>query len=70
VSPIDYRCRTCGASFEIGVASLTTDDYRPGCPACESDEVQTDWDAVARRFGDHTGEAAEPAAVAAPASEG
>jgi RNA polymerase subunit RPABC4/transcription elongation factor Spt4 len=68
VSPIDYLCRACGASFEVGVGSLLTDDYQPGCPACESGEVQTDWDAVATRFGSQTDAVAEPpAAVTAPA---
>jgi predicted nucleic acid-binding Zn ribbon protein len=51
VSPIDYHCCECGASFEVGLGSLLTDDYQPSCPACESEDVQTDWDAVARRFG-------------------
>ncbi len=51
MSPIDYRCGECGASFEVGAGSLLTDDYQPGCPACESKDVQTDWDAVSRRFG-------------------
>jgi DNA-directed RNA polymerase subunit RPC12/RpoP len=52
VSPIDYLCRDCGASFEIGVSSLLSDDYRPDCPTCDSNDVGTDWDAVVRRFGD------------------
>jgi hypothetical protein len=52
MSPIDYLCSDCGASFEIGVGSLLTDDYQPGCPVCESARVGTDWDAVSRRFGD------------------
>jgi len=63
VSPIDYRCRECGAPFEVGVGSLLTDDYQPGCPACESENVQTDWDAVARRFGDPADALIEPAAA-------
>jgi len=67
VSPIDYRCRACGSSFEVGVGSLLTDDFEPGCPACESDQVETDWDAVARRFGDPSdviaGSSAEVAAA-------
>jgi DNA-directed RNA polymerase subunit RPC12/RpoP len=68
VSPIDYLCRDCGASFEVGVGSLLSDDYRPGCPSCESDQVGTDWDAVVRRFGEpgvpvEDPEAAAPAAV-------
>jgi len=67
VSPIDYRCRECGATFEVGTGSLLTDDYEPGCPACESDDVQTDWDAVTRRFGDAVDAVDElPAAVKAP----
>ena len=71
VSPIDYHCCECGASFEVGVGSLLTDDYRPGCPACESEDVQTDWDAVARRFGGPGDAIVEPhAAVVAPAREG
>lgn len=70
MSPIDYLCRECGASFEVGVGSLLSDDYRPGCPTCESAEVGTDWDAVARRFGDHAETTAEaPAAVLVPARE-
>ena len=70
MSPIDYLCRECGASFEVGVGSLLTDDYQPGCPACESEDVQTDWDAVARRFGDPGDAIVEPpAAVMAPARE-
>ena len=52
MSPIDYRCRECGAFFEVGVGSLLIDDYQPGCPACESEDAQTDWDAVVNRFGD------------------
>jgi DNA-directed RNA polymerase subunit RPC12/RpoP len=52
VSPIDYLCRDCGATFEVGVSSLLSDDYQPGCPACDGHEVQTDWDAVSRRFGE------------------
>jgi DNA-directed RNA polymerase subunit RPC12/RpoP len=52
MSPIDYLCRDCGASFAIGVSSLLSDDYRPDCPSCDSDAVGTDWDAVVRRFGD------------------
>ena len=52
MSPIDYLCRDCGASFEVGVGSLLSDDYSPDCPACDSDHVGTDWDAVLRRFGD------------------
>jgi len=52
VSPIDYLCRECGASFEVGAGSLLSDDFAPGCPACESEHVETDWDAVTRRFGD------------------
>jgi predicted nucleic acid-binding Zn ribbon protein len=71
MSPIDYRCRECGASFEVGVGSLLTDDYQPGCPACESEDVQTDWDAVGRRFGDPADATVEPnAAVAVPGREG
>jgi hypothetical protein len=50
VPPIDFLCHDCGASFELGVASLASDDYRPGCPDCESDRVATDWDAVVGRF--------------------
>lgn len=70
MSPIDYLCRECGASFEVGVGSLLSDDYRPGCPSCESEEVKTDWDAVARRFGDPAETMAEePAAVLVPARE-
>ena len=70
MSPIDYLCRDCGASFEVGVGSLLTDDYRPGCPTCESDEVSTDWDAVARRFGDQAEAITEtPAAVMVRARE-
>jgi hypothetical protein len=70
VSPIDYHCRECGASFEVGVGSLLTDDFQPGCPACESEEVSTDWDAVARRFGDQTEAIVEaPAPVMVPARE-
>jgi hypothetical protein len=70
VSPIDYLCRSCGASFEVGVGSLTSDDYRPGCPACDSGQVQTDWDAVARRFGDQAEQLAEPTAkVMVPAHD-
>jgi DNA-directed RNA polymerase subunit RPC12/RpoP len=61
VSPIDYLCRDCGASFEVGVGSLLTDDYQPGCPACDSEDVQTDWDAVANRFGDTVAELPEVA---------
>ena len=52
MSPIDYLCRDCGASFEVGVGSLVSDDYRPGCPACDSEQVGADWDAVVRRFGE------------------
>jgi hypothetical protein len=51
MSPIDYLCRECGSPFEVGVGSLLSDDYRPGCPSCDSDEVGPDWDAVVRRFG-------------------
>jgi hypothetical protein len=70
VSPIDYLCRACGASFEGGVGSLLTDDYQPGCPSCESEEVQTDWDAVATRFGARADLIVRPsAAVMAPARE-
>ena len=52
MSPIDYRCRDCGASFEVGVGSLLSDDYRADCPECDSVRVATDWDAVVRRFGE------------------
>jgi hypothetical protein len=52
LSPIDYLCRDCGSSFEVGVGSLLSDDYRPDCPACDSDQVGTDWDAVVGRFGE------------------
>jgi putative FmdB family regulatory protein len=70
VSPIDYRCRECGASFEVGVGSLLTDDYQPDCPACESEDVQTDWDAVVNRFGDPADVIAQPPApVLTPARE-
>jgi hypothetical protein len=64
VSPIDYRCRECGASFEVGVGSLLSDDYQPGCPGCKSVDVQTDWDAVTRRFGDPADAVAERPAPA------
>jgi hypothetical protein len=64
VSPIDYLCRDCGASFEVGVGSLLTDEYQPGCPACDSEDVQTDWDAVTSRFGDTVAE--PPQAAMAP----
>jgi DNA-directed RNA polymerase subunit RPC12/RpoP len=71
VSPIDYLCRDCGASFEVGVGSLLTDDFQPGCPACESKEVQTDWDAVSNRFGDLVDVTVESrATAAAPAHKG
>jgi hypothetical protein len=71
VSPIDYRCLECGASFEVGTGSLLTDDYRPGCPGCESEDVQTDWDAVARRFGDSADMVVgRSPALATPAHEG
>jgi DNA-directed RNA polymerase subunit RPC12/RpoP len=64
VSPIDYLCRDCGTSFEVGVGSLLSDDFEPGCPACESDQVETDWDAVGRRFGGPSdGIAAAPAGM-------
>lgn len=70
MSPIDYLCRECGASFEVGVGSLLTDDYQPDCPACESEEVGTDWDAVAKRFGDQVEAIVEaPAAVMVPSRE-
>jgi RNA polymerase subunit RPABC4/transcription elongation factor Spt4 len=70
VSPIDYRCRECGASLEVGVGSLLTDDYQPDCPACESEDVQTDWDAVVNRFVDPANAVVEPlAAVKMPARE-
>jgi DNA-directed RNA polymerase subunit RPC12/RpoP len=52
MSPIDYLCRECGSSFEVGVGLLLSDDYRPDCPSCQSDEVGTDWDAVVGRFGE------------------
>jgi DNA-directed RNA polymerase subunit RPC12/RpoP len=67
MSPIDYLCRRCGSSFEVGVGSLLSDDYRPGCPACDSDQVNTDWDAVVRRFGD-AGPSAEDPKAAVPAA--
>ena len=71
MSPIDYHCHDCGASFEVGVGSLLTDDYQPGCPDCESEDVQTDWDAVARRFGGPAEVTDElPAAVMAPTRKG
>jgi DNA-directed RNA polymerase subunit RPC12/RpoP len=68
MSPIDYLCRDCGSSFEVGVGSLLSDDFRPGCPSCESDQVGTDWNAVVRRFGepglsDEETKAAVPAAA-------
>jgi len=68
--PIDYLCRDCGASFEVGVGFLLSDDFRPGCPACESADVATDWDAVGRRFGEPSDDVAgEPAAVPVAARE-
>lgn len=50
MSPIDFLCNDCGASFELGVGSLASDDFEPGCPTCESTRVETDWDAVIGRF--------------------
>jgi hypothetical protein len=67
VSPIDYVCHECGASFEVGVGSLLSDDYQPGCPACDGKNVQTDWDAVTERFGDTVQAASKsPAAEKTP----
>ncbi len=68
MSPIDYLCRECGTSFEVGVGSLLSDDYQPGCPACESEHVQTDWDAVSLRFGE-LGDTPEPRTRAAQARD-
>lgn len=50
MSPIDYQCRDCGASFAIGVSSLLTGAHPPGCPVCDSEHVAADWEALARRY--------------------
>jgi predicted nucleic acid-binding Zn ribbon protein len=52
VSPIDHLCSECGASFEVGLRSLLSDDSRLRCPECRSDAVRTDWNAVSARFSD------------------
>jgi len=52
VSPIDHGYRDCGASFEVGLGSLLSDDYRADCLECDSVRVAADWDAVVRRFGE------------------
>jgi hypothetical protein len=67
MSRIDYLCRECGSTFEVGVGLLLSDDYRPDCPSCQSDEVGTDWDAVVGRFGD-AGPSVEDPKAAAPAA--
>jgi hypothetical protein len=47
-----------------------TDDYQPDCPACESEDIKTDWDAVVNRFGDPADASVEPlAGVMMPARE-